>query len=118
MSQRQEWREWLRFFLEAVASQACESIGTIKDLEKLGEKYDALLSKKRAGANAKLLLYSLFANPYTTVPRACRVLGRTYPAGKRAIDDLVGIGALRQVGARYRGRVFHAEEIDAIIGKD
>lgn len=118
VSQRQEWREWLRFFLEAVASQACESIGTIKDLEKLGEKYDALLSKKRAGANAKLLLYSLFANPYTTVPRACRVLGRTYPAGKRAIDDLVGIGALRQVGARYRGRVFHAEEIDAIIGKD
>ena len=118
VSQRQEWREWLRFFLEAVASQACESIETIKELEKLREKYDALLSKKKAGANAKLLLYSLFANPYTTVPRACKVLGRTYPAGKRAIDDLVGIGALRQVRARYRGRVFHAEEIDAIIGKD
>ena len=118
VSQRQEWRGWLRFFLEAVASQADESIKTIKELEKLRAKYDGLLSKKRAGANAKLLLYSLFANPYTTVPRACKALGRTYPAGKRAIDELVGIGALRQVRVRYRGKVFHAEEIDAIIGKD
>lgn len=118
VSQGQEWREWLRFFLEAVASQADESIATIKELEKLRAKYDGLLSKKRAGANAKLLLCSLFANPYTTVPRACKALGRTYPAGKRAIDELVGIGALRQVRVRYRGKVFHAEEIDAIIGKD
>ncbi len=118
VSQRQEWREWIGFFLEAVASQACESIETIKELEKLRKKYDGLLSKKRAGANAKLLLCSLFANPYTTVPRACKVLGRTYPAGKRAIDELVGIGALRQVRARYRGKVFHAEEIGAIIGRD
>lgn len=118
VSQKQEWRQWLRFFLEAVSSQANESIEIINELEKLRVKYDKMLSKNKAGANAILLLYSLFANPYTTVPRACKVLGRTYPAGKRAIDELVEIGALRQVQVKYRGKVFHAEEIDAVIGRD
>ena len=118
VSQRQEWREWVRFFLEAVISQAGEAAETIMDLEKLREKYTAMLSKSRAGSNAKTVLYSLFANPYTTVPRACKVLDMTYPAGKRAINELVKVGILREVRARYRGKVFHAEEIDAIIGKD
>ena len=118
VSQRQEWREWLWFFLEAVIDQADESIRTITELENLRKKYEEMLSKKKAGSNAKIVLYSLFANPYTTVPRACQVLGMTYPAGKRAVDALVEAGILRQVRVKYRGKVFHAEEIDAVIGKD
>ena len=118
VSKRQEWREWLWFFLEAVITQADESIKTINDLEKLRNKYDAILTRENSGSNARLVLYSLFANPYTTVPRACDVLGMTYPAGKRAIDALVKVGILQQVRVKYRGKVFHAEEIDVVIGKD
>lgn len=118
VSQRREWREWIRFFLEGVASQAAASISTIKELEKTKAKYDATLAEKRAGANARLLVPSLFANPYTTVPRACKELGRTYPAAKKAIDELVNAGILRQVEVRYRGKVYHAEEIDRALGGD
>lgn len=118
VSRRGEWREWVRFFLEGVASQAAESIATIKELEKIRAKYDKTLAEKRAGANARLLVPSLFANPYTTVPRACKELGRTYPAAKRAIDELVEAGILRPVKVRYRGKVFHAEEIDKVLGGD
>ena len=118
VSRKGEWREWVRFFLEGVASQAAESIATIKELEEIRAKYDKMLAEKRAGANARLLVPSLLANPYTTVPRACGELGRTYPAAKRAIDELVEAGILRQVEVRYRGKVFHAEDIDKVLGGD
>ena len=114
--QRREWREWLQFFLDGVASQAAESISTIEKLERLRAKYNATLAGKRAGANARLLVPSLFANPYTTVPRACKELDRTYPAAKKAIDELVKANILRQVKVKYRGKVFHAEEIDRVLG--
>lgn len=116
VSRRGEWREWVRFFLEGVASQSAESIAEIKELEGIRAKYDRALAEKGAGANARLLVPSLFANPYTTVPRACKELGRTYPAAKKAVGELVEAGILRQVEARYRGKVFHAEEIDRVIG--
>ena len=118
VSQRQEWREWLWFFFEAVIDQADERIRTVKELKKLRARYEEVLSKEKAGSNAKMVLELLFANPYTTVPRACQVLGMTYPAGKRAIGALVDAGILRQARAKYRGKVFYAEEIDAVIGKD
>ena len=118
VSQRQEWHEWLWFFFEAVIDQADESIKAIKELKNLKVKYEEILPKKKAGLNAKVVLDSLFANPYTTVPRACQALGMTYPAGKKAVDALVEAGILRQARVKYRGKVFHAEEIDAVIGKD
>ena len=118
VSQRQEWYEWLWFFFEAVIDQADESIKTIRELRNLKAKYEEILTKKKAGLGAFAVLNSLFANPYTTVPRACKVLGMTYPAGKKAVDTLVEAGILQQVRVKYRGKVFHAEEIDAVIGKD
>ena len=118
VSEGSEWREWLQFFFEAAASQAREAAGTMVELEGLRKRYDGMLSERGAGANARLLLRPLLANPYTTVPRACRDLGRTYPAAKRAVAGLVEAGILRQVEARYNGRVFYAEEIGAIVGRE
>lgn len=118
VSQRREWREWVLFFLDAVISQAAGSAKGIRDLDGLRSRYDGMLSEKGAAGSARLLLCSLLANPYTTVPRACKDIGRTYPAGKKAIAMLVDIGALRQVEARYSGRVFYAKEVDEIVNRD
>ena len=118
VSEGSEWTEWLRFFMEAVASQAREAIGTIWKLENLRARYERTLSERSARPNARLLLRPLLANPYTTVPRACKDIGRTYPAGKKAVAELVEAGILRQVEARYSGRVFYAEEAGAIIGRE
>ena len=118
VSKRREWRGWVLFFLDAVSSQAAGSAAAIRELDMLRSRYDGMLSEKRAAGSARLLLCSLLANPYTTVPRACRDIGRTYPAGKKAIAMLVDIGALRQVEARYSGRVFYAGEIDEIVNRN
>lgn len=118
VSKRREWSEWVLFFLDAVISQAAGSAKGIRDLDGLMGRYDGMLSEKGAAGNARRLLCSLLANPYTTVPRACKDIGRTYPAGKKAIAMLVDIGALRQVEARYSGRVFYAKEVDEIVNRD
>lgn len=116
VSQASEWSEWIAFFLKAVIVQAGESIEATIRMMDLESRYDAMLARRRAGPNSRLLLPHLLANPYTTVPRASRDLGRSYPAAKKAVGDLVEAGILQRVKARYRGAVYHAQGIGEALG--
>ena len=117
ISQTSEWRQWIVFFLTAVIEQADQAIETMQNMVQLEKRYRGLLNTKNAGPYAKLLLPSLFANPYITIPLASKNLGKTYPAAKKAVNELAAAGILRQAKVKYRAKVFYAEEIDDVLGK-
>lgn len=107
-----DWTSWIRFFLQGVAEISTQAGEQARELHRLREQYRAQLRDK---PNALGLLDDLFTNPYMTVSRAAKVLGRTSPTAKAAIDVLVDNKILREASGRQWGRYYLCQPImDAI----
>ena len=115
VSQKSNWRDWIKFFLTAFIEQSSEAIDNIQNLVTLMRKYKVLLRKKNTSSNVILLMEHLFANPYITIPKAKQFLSITYPSAKNAVMVLVEADILKQTDIRYRSKVFVAEEIEEAI---
>lgn len=98
-----EWVPWIRFFLQGVTEIATEAGQQAKELHKLREQYRAQLRDK---PNALGLLDDLFTNPYMTIGRAAKVLGKTHPTAKAAISVLEESGILKEISGRQWGRFY------------
>lgn len=98
-----DWNAWIRFFLRGVTEIATEAGVQAKELHRLREIYRADLRDK---PNALGLVDDLFVNPYMTINRASKVLGKTHPTAKAAIDILEGKGILKEITGRQWGRYY------------
>lgn len=115
VSQKSKWKEWLKFFLSAVAVQAEEATQNIQKLMKLRTKYLTMIRNRNSSKNALLLCEYLFGNPYVTASSAKEYLGCSFPSAQTAIEFLIKIGILRELGKKHRNRLFVAHEIDNIL---
>lgn len=103
-----DWVPWIRFFLQGVTEIATEAGKQAKELHRLREQYRAQLRDK---ANALGLLDDLFINPYMTIGRAGKVLGKTHPTAKAAIAVLEEQKILREITGRQWGRYYVCQPI-------
>ncbi len=115
VSQRSEWIEWIRFFLNAVISQATDAVGNIQKLIDLDEKYGKQLRSEKASKNAFLLAEHIFANPYLTATNAMEYLKVTFPTAQATIEFLMTQNILVEVTQRRRNRIYLAHEVNAIL---
>ena len=107
-----EWNPWIRFFLQGVAEISTEAGQQARELHRLREEYRAKLRDK---PNALVLLDELFINPYMTIARAVKVLGKTHPTAKAAISVLEERIILKEVTGRNWRRFYVSKPIlDAI----
>ena len=111
MSRHSQWTEWIKFFLKGVIVQSQKATGNIKKIMALKSDYAQKLRRNKTSVNAVRLTESLFANPAVTVTSAASELGVTYRSAKNIIDQLVGFGILRELGARKRNRIYVAQDI-------
>lgn len=103
-----EWVPWIRFFLQGVTEIAVAASEQAKELHRLREQYRSQLRDK---PNALRLLDDLFINPYITVARASKVLDKTHPTAKAAIEVLEKNKILREVSGRQWGRYYVCQPI-------
>lgn len=103
-----DWEPWIRFFLQGVTEIATEAGEQAKELHRLREQYRAQLRDK---ANALGLLDDLFINPYMTIGRAGKVLGKTHPTAKAAIAVLEEQKILREITGRQWGRYYVCQPV-------
>jgi Fic family protein len=103
-----DWVPWIRFFLQGVTEIATEAGEQAKELHRLREQYRAQLRDK---ANALGLLDDLFINPYMTIGRAGKVLGKTHPTAKAAIAVLEEQKILREITGRQWGRYYVCQPV-------
>lgn len=107
-----DWISWIRFFLQGVTEIATQAGEQARELHGLREQYRARLRDK---PNALGLLDDLFTNPYMTVARAAKVLHKTTPTAKAAVDVLVERAILHEATGRQWGRIYVCQPImDAI----
>jgi Fic family protein len=98
-----DWGSWVRFFLQGVTEIATEGGRQAKELHRLREQYRAGLRDK---PNALGLIDELFVNPYMSIGRAAKLLNKSHPTAKTAIDVLEERNILMEVTGRQWGRYY------------
>ncbi|MFO7651217.1 MAG: Fic family protein [bacterium] len=111
VTQRGEWRAWLLFFLQGVASQSADAVSRARRLHDLQADYHERIVRARGSALQVRLADLLFDSPVLSVPRASRLLGVPYPTAQRNIEKLARLGILEQIGDAKYGKSYWAKEL-------
>ena len=103
-----DWIPWIRFFLQGVTETATAAGTQAKELHRLREQYRAQLRDK---PNALVLIDNLFINPYMTIGRAAKILGKTHPTAKATITAMEEGKILREMTGRQWGRFYVCQPV-------
>jgi len=113
-----DWESWLDFFLEGVAQTATGAVDTAhRLLAMFQEDAERIQSLGRAAANGLRVFDALRRRPLAGIGHVARQTGIAYPTAARAVDALVGLGILREITGRQRGRVFSYDGYLAILSE-
>jgi len=115
VSCKSEWVEWIRFFLLAVIHQSKIAIQLIDDLDKLRVAYIKKTNVRKISGTAIKIIDILFEIPIITRGTIEDRLGVTNLTAKVAIDRLVKLGILKDLGIYKTRKVFGAEEIYQLL---
>lgn len=113
VSERGEWEEWVRFFLEGMRQQADEAFVRAKLLIQKRHEYE--LAYDDAAPSVRLLTNAIFAEPYFTVSEAANMIDMTYQSANNALERLVEEGVVTEITGQEQNRVFMAAEIMDIV---
>ena len=116
---KDNYEQWIKFFLNAIKDSADESVETIK---KLSELHDANIKKidamGRAAKNARAVFDYLEQNPIIDIGKTAEELNLAFSTVSLAVNRLVDAGILIQTNNANRNRVFAYEDYLAILRKD
>ena len=111
VSQRGEWKEWVRFFLRAVVTQSQDAIKNSQAILKLLEVYKERIHQKRPSGYVLKLLDEIFKNPYISIPGVAQKLKTSYHTAKAAVKKLIEAKILFEITDKFRGKVYCAKEL-------
>ena len=116
---KDNYEQWIKFFLNAIKESADESVETIK---KLSELHNANINKVdamgRASKNARAVFDYLEQNPIIDIGKTAEELNLAFSTVSLAVNRLVDAGILIQTNNANRNRVFAYEDYLAILRKD
>lgn len=113
------FEQWIKFFLRAAIESAQDAIKTIDELVKLHEKnYEVVKKIGRAAKTVMKVLNYLESSPIIDIKKTSTELKLSFNAVSNAVNNLVGLGILRQTENVRRSRIFAYEEYLGILRKD
>lgn len=115
VSERGEWEEWLRFFLNGIKQQAAEAVERTGDLRTLRRRYESQYGHGRTAADR--LAVKLFESPYLRTADVRELLDVTGQTARNAISELVAEGVLEEVTGKQRYKEYKATEIFDVLDK-
>jgi Fic family protein len=103
-----EWEEWLKFFLEGVATVSLEATETARAIVALREKHRRIITDRfgRSAGNGLRVLEGLYARPYIAIAEVRQNLGLSFPAAADLIQRFVEAELLAEITGRERYRVY------------
>ena len=111
VSQRGDWEGWLRFFLQAVSTEAEDASARGAQLQTLREQYHSLLRGERAAGRLLRALDVVFEHPVLSVRQMEAALEVPFLTAQRYVEKLERLGILREVTGRPRNRRYRADAI-------
>lgn len=104
---------WVRYFLDAVRTQAAADERWVLGLRRRREKTAEQLRKGRASRAAIAAAAQLVARPYLSATTLAADLGVSLPTARAAVEQLVAAGELTERTNRRRDRFYVAPKLVA-----
>ena len=112
------YEQWVKFFLQALAESAEDSISAIDELACLHDKNSAVIpGMGRAAKNAMQVFDCLERNPVIEISKTAEALGLSFNTVSAAVKRLCDAGILKQATNAGRNRTFAYEDYLAILRK-
>ena len=116
---KDNYEQWIKFFLLAIKESAEDAAQTIHALNNLHEKNVQIIQKMgRAATTAKMLFAYLEQNPIIDIKKTAADLELSFSTVSGAVKRLVDAGILVQTNNASRNRVFSYSEYLTILRKD
>ena len=116
---KDNYEQWVKFFLRAVQSSAEDASETIRKLASLHDQNMAVIDGMgRAAKTAKALFAYLEQNPIIDIRKTAEALGLSFSTVSGAVKRLEEKGILIQTNNASRNRVFAYQEYLDILRKD
>lgn len=116
---KDNYEQWIKFFLLAIKESAEDAAQTIHALNHLHEKNVQIIRKMgRAAKTAQMLFAYLEQNPIIDIKKTAADLGLSFSTVSGAVKRLVDAGILVQTNNASRNRVFAYEGYLEILRKD
>ena len=116
---KDNYEQWVKFFLRAVQSSAEDASETIRKLASLHDRNMAVIDGMgRAAKTAKALFTYLEQNPIIDIRKTAEALGLSFSTVSGAVKRLEEKGILIQTNNASRNRVFAYQEYLDILRKD
>lgn len=105
--ERDEFQDWLVFFLHGLIQQADSSIRLIDELG----SYRKTLTGQEHNINIIRSIDMLFRNPYVRISDIEQELGVSSPTAGKIMDHLEMAGIVREMTGQKRNRIFVADRV-------
>ncbi len=117
VSEKGDWRSWLLFFLEGVATESIDATRRAKELEDLQTKWHELIQNTKGTMPTLRVLDTLFEMPFTYPARVANQLNIPYSTARKALQTLQDLGIVKKLESSEikRDIPYVAEEIFKII---
>lgn len=116
---KDNYEQWIKFFLRAIAESSDEAVDTIKKLSELHNKNVELISNMKASKSAHIIFSYLENNPIIDIRKTAEELGMvvqySFRYSKSSFEEK---GILKQANNASRNRVFAYEDYLEILRKD
>jgi len=104
VSKTGNWTGWITFFLQVITSSCNSTIETINDLLQLRDNFRKAVAESGGSARIATITDQLFTRPVVSIPDAARLMGVTYPPAQNAINKLVELEILEELGGSSHPR--------------
>ncbi|MEQ1725420.1 MAG: Fic family protein [Sphingopyxis sp.] len=103
-----EWEEWIKFFLEGVATVSLEATKTSRAIVAIREDHRRKITDGfgRAAGNGLRVLEGLYAHPYTDITYVHKKLGLSFPSAANLIRRFVDADLLVEITGREKYRTY------------
>ena len=116
---KDNYEQWIKFFLRAIAESSDEAVDAIKKLSALHNKNVELISNMgKVSKNAQIIFDYLEKNPIIDTRKTSDELGISYSTVSRVIAKLEECGILKRPDNALRNRTFAYEDYLKILRKD
>lgn len=115
---KDNYEQWIKFFLRAIAESSDEAVDTIKKLSELHNKNVELISNMKASKSAHIIFSYLENNPIIDIRKTAEELGMSFNTVSGTVKRFEENGILKQANNASRNRVFAYEDYLEILRKD
>lgn len=116
---KNNYEQWVKFFLRAIKESSEDAVETIKQLSELHDRNIAIVEQMgRASKTAKEIFNYLEKNPIIDMKKTSQDLSLAFSTVSASVKRLEECGILVQTNNANRNRVFAYEEYLGILRKD